>query len=292
MNLRLIILLLAGMTLFVNSALAQEETETEPGSESTETVYKDHPLINSMPNYHIVALEEKEFEAFPFPVENSTDMETRKTRSVEGKFFDYYYHIEEGKTEASPLQIFRNYENAITKAGGKIVAKFYEINNSYSFVTGELSHNKKNVWIYIEAAGFEYRVVIVEEEAMVQVIQASEMYDALSKDGFISLNILFETGKATIQKESQPLIDQVYELLNGNPELKVSIEGHTDNTGTVAGNKKLSEERAKSVMNALVALGVKADRLSSVGWGQERPVADNRTEDGRSKNRRVEIVKK
>lgn len=290
MKQRLYLLLLAGMVLFVNNAFAQEETETETGS--TETVYKDHPLINSMPNYHIIALEEKEFDAFAFPVENSTDLEGRKTKSVEGKFFDYYYAIDEGKTEASPLQIFRNYENAITKAGGKIVAKWYEKNNSYSFVTGQLSHNKKNVWIYIEAAGFEYRVLIVEEEAMVQVIQANEMYDALSKDGFIALNILFETGKAIIQAESQPLIDQVYELLNGNPDLKVSIEGHTDNTGTVAGNKKLSEERAKAVMNALITLGIKAERLSSVGWGQEKPVADNRTEDGRSKNRRVEIVKK
>ncbi len=290
MKQRLYLLLLAGMVLFVNNAFAQEETETETGS--TETVYKDHPLINSMPNYHIIALEEKEFDAFAFPVENSTDLEGRKTKSVEGKFFDYYYAIDEGKTEASPLQIFRNYENAITKAGGKIVAKWYEKNNSYSFVTGQLSHNKKNVWIYIEAAGFEYRVLIVEEEAMVQVIQANEMYDALSKDGFIALNILFETGKETIQAESQPLIDQVYELLNGNPDLKVSIEGHTDNTGTVAGNKKLSEERAKAVMNALITLGIKAERLSSVGWGQEKPVADNRTEDGRSKNRRVEIVKK
>jgi len=103
---------------------------------------------------------------------------------------------------------------------------------------------------------------------------------------------LFETGKATIQAESKPLIDQVYELLNTTPDLKVSIEGHTDNTGTVEGNKKLSEQRAKAVVDALITLGIKSDRLTSVGWGQERPVADNRTEDGRTKNRRVEIVKK
>lgn len=281
---------MAIMMLLVNSSYAQEETETE--SQPAGTVYKDHPLINSMPNYYIVALEEKEFEGFNFPIENSTDQEVRKTKTVEGKYFDYYYHVEEGKTEASPLQIFKNYENAITKAGGKIAAKFYEKDNSYSFITGQLSLNKKHVWIYIEAAGYEYRVVIVEEEAMVQVIQANEMYDALSKDGFIALNILFETGKATIQAESQPLIDQVYQMLNGTPDLKVSIEGHTDNTGTVAGNKKLSEDRAKAVVDALVALGIKSERLSSAGWGQEKPVADNRTEDGRAKNRRVEIVKK
>jgi outer membrane protein OmpA-like peptidoglycan-associated protein len=276
------------MLLCSNGILAQDETEeTTPATE-----YKDHPLFNSMPNYHIIALEEKEFDAFPFPLENSADQEERKSKSVEGKFFDYYYALDEGKTEASPLQIFRNYENAITKAGGKIVSKWYEKNNSYSFIAGQLSHNKKNVWVYIEASGYEYRLVIVVEEVMVQVIKANEMLDALSRDGFISLNILFETGKATIQAESKPLVDQVYELLNTTPDLKVSIEGHTDNTGTVEGNKKLSEQRAKAVVDALITLGIKSDRLSSVGWGQERPVADNRTEDGRTKNRRVEIVKK
>jgi OOP family OmpA-OmpF porin len=74
--------------------------------------------------------------------------------------------------------------------------------------------------------------------------------------------------------------------------LRLSIEGHTDNVGTPQNNKVLSENRAKAVMNAVASSGVDASRLTSVGWGQERPVADNRTEEGRAKNRRVEIVKK
>jgi len=72
----------------------------------------------------------------------------------------------------------------------------------------------------------------------------------------------------------------------------VSIEGHTDNVGQAAANKTLSEQRAKSVMAAVVKGGVAASRVSAVGWGQERPIADNRSEEGRAKNRRVEIVKK
>jgi len=72
----------------------------------------------------------------------------------------------------------------------------------------------------------------------------------------------------------------------------VSIEGHTDNAGQPAANKILSEQRARSVMNAVVKGGVDAARISAVGWGQERPIADNRSEEGRAKNRRVEIVKK
>ncbi len=74
--------------------------------------------------------------------------------------------------------------------------------------------------------------------------------------------------------------------------LRVSIEGHTDNVGDPAANKKLSSDRANAVMNALIAKGIDKSRLSSVGWGQEKPVADNGTDEGRAKNRRVEIVKK
>jgi OOP family OmpA-OmpF porin len=80
--------------------------------------------------------------------------------------------------------------------------------------------------------------------------------------------------------------------MNSDATLKISIEGHTDNVGDAASNKKLSNDRAKAVMDALVARGVDKTRMSFVGWGQEKPVADNRSEDGRAQNRRVEIVKK
>ena len=73
--------------------------------------------------------------------------------------------------------------------------------------------------------------------------------------------------------------------------LNISIEGHTDNVGTPAANKTLSENRARAVMQAVVAQGIAASRLRSAGHGQEKPIADNRSEDGRAKNRRVELVK-
>ncbi|MGH8236936.1 MAG: OmpA family protein [Steroidobacteraceae bacterium] len=76
------------------------------------------------------------------------------------------------------------------------------------------------------------------------------------------------------------------------PTLQLGIEGHTDNVGDAASNKKLSEARAKSVTAAIVASGVETARLSAAGFGQDKPVADNRTEEGRAKNRRVELVKK
>jgi OmpA-OmpF porin, OOP family len=120
----------------------------------------------------------------------------------------------------------------------------------------------------------------------------SSMVDELNQTGFVALYINFETGKADIKPESQPIVDQVADMLKANDSLQVSIEGHTDNVGTAAFNKTLSENRAKSVMSAIVAKGVDKARLTARGWGQEKPMADNKTEDGRAKNRRVEIVKK
>jgi outer membrane protein OmpA-like peptidoglycan-associated protein len=87
-------------------------------------------------------------------------------------------------------------------------------------------------------------------------------------------------------------VRQIIELMTNQPALTVSIEGHTDNEGNAATNKTLSIDRAKAVVKAVVEGGIQANRLSAVGWGQEKPVADNRTEEGRAKNRRVELVKK
>ncbi len=136
-----------------------------------------------------------------------------------------------------------------------------------------------------------YQLTLLEMEAMKQEIIANDILDALNKDGFIALYINFETRKSTIQSESQEVVNQVAQMLQANASLKISIEGHTDNVGNPASNKSLSENKAKAVMDALVAKAIDKSRLTSKGWGQDKPVADNRTEDGQAKNRRVEIVK-
>jgi OmpA-OmpF porin, OOP family len=115
--------------------------------------------------------------------------------------------------------------------------------------------------------------------------------DKLDKDGFVALYINFDTGQATIQDDSMPQLDQVAAMLKAAPALRLEIAGHTDNVGTPESNQKLSDARAKSVVAVLVARGVAANRLAAKGHGQMSPVADNRTEEGRAKNRRVELVK-
>lgn len=122
---------------------------------------------------------------------------------------------------------------------------------------------------------------------------AVPLYNRLATDGkIITYGITFDIGKATIKPESMTEINRIFDLMNQNPNLKFEVQGHTDNTGTVAGNQKLSEQRAQAIVAKLVEMGIAADRLTAVGKGQSAPLTDNSTEEGRAKNRRVEFVKK
>jgi outer membrane protein OmpA-like peptidoglycan-associated protein len=103
--------------------------------------------------------------------------------------------------------------------------------------------------------------------------------------------ILFDTDSARLKPESLPTLDEVVRLLKDEPSWSLVIEGHTDSTSTAAHNQTLSEQRAKSVQDYLTGKGIVAPRLSTVGFGQSKPVADNATELGRARNRRVELVR-
>ena len=154
---------------------------------------------------------------------------------------------------------------------------------------------KETAWVKIDCGGNDnndfYNLTIIQLEEMNQDVTSSDILNKLNTEGHIALYINFETGKSGIKSESQKTIDQIVEMLKASPALKILIEGHTDNAGNAASNQTLSENRAKSVMNAITAKGIDKARLASKGLGQTKPVADNNTEDGKTKNRRVEIVK-
>ena len=121
---------------------------------------------------------------------------------------------------------------------------------------------------------------------------AVPLYDRMMSEGkFITYGITFDVGKATIKPESMGEINRIVQLMNENPTLKFSVEGHTDSTGNAASNQTLSEQRAQAIVDKLVELGIAKDRLTAVGKGQNNPIADNSTDEGRAKNRRVEFVK-
>jgi OOP family OmpA-OmpF porin len=117
-------------------------------------------------------------------------------------------------------------------------------------------------------------------------------YDRVMEDGkIVATGIRFDTGKSTLKPESMGVINEIYDLMVKYPELKFSVEGHTDNVGDDASNMTLSADRAESVMNTLIDMGIAGDRLSSRGLGETMPMDDNNNPEGRANNRRVEFVK-
>lgn len=117
-------------------------------------------------------------------------------------------------------------------------------------------------------------------------------YDRFLQDGKIVANgIRFDVNKATLKPESMGIINEIAALMKQHPEIKFSIEGHTDSDGDDAFNQTLSEQRAATVEAALKKLGIASERLSSKGWGESKPIDNNSTPEGKANNRRVEFVK-
>jgi len=102
--------------------------------------------------------------------------------------------------------------------------------------------------------------------------------------------VLFDFNKSTLQPASDPVLQQILDLMKKNPTQKIEVQGHTDNVGGDAYNQTLSEARAKAIVTWLTQHGITADRLTAKGFGKTRPIADNATDAGRAKNRRVEIA--
>ena len=145
--------------------------------------------------------------------------------------------------------------------------------------------------------GFHYCCAETQYPAYIKNVRIAKgavpLYDRMVTDGkFITYGITFDVGKAVIKPESMGEINRIVQLMNENPELKFEVQGHTDATGNAASNQTLSEKRAQAIVAKLVEMGISADRLTAVGKGQTSPIADNSTDEGRAKNRRVEFVKK
>ena len=122
---------------------------------------------------------------------------------------------------------------------------------------------------------------------------AVPLYNRLTTDGkIVTYAITFDPGKATIKPESMTEIARIQKLMQDNPTLKFEVQGHCDNTGSAAVNDKLSQQRAEAIKAKLEEMGIASSRLTAVGKGSREPLADNSSDEGRAKNRRVEFVKK
>ncbi|HPW54376.1 MAG TPA: OmpA family protein [Thermoanaerobaculaceae bacterium] len=246
---------------------------------------KDHPLFTRMPEYWIHNCRQTQFDSISFEVAQG------KKTAVEGQFWQVSYYPQATLREKpSELQIIRNFENAVQKLGGKVVF------SRKSLSTLVLTQGDNEFWIEVTAEFTgKHGLRIVQRGAMQQDIAANAA--AFSNDiratGHAAVyGITFDTDSASIKPESAQAIGEIAKLLKGDPALKIFVVGHTDATGSVDHNLKLSQDRAQAVLQALVRdHGIAAARLRSFGCGPFAPVASNDSEDGKAKNRRVELVK-
>ena len=246
-------------------------------------------IFGKMKSYTLSDQQIKDYEALTvkMPKAESTEYEEK---TIEGKYVCTRYQFSAEATDPSTLQVLRTYENAVTKLGGTILYKddhrfdahFTKDGKEYYMVLGV--YNSGNI--------FDIEIVEPAElEEVLDILDSNAIVDALQTKGQISLYINFDSGKATIKPDSKSVIDEVVKALQSKPDLKVKVEGHTDNVGNEAANQQLSDDRAKAVMEAVAAAGIDPARMTSEGFGMSKPIADNNTEEGRAQNRRVELVR-
>ncbi len=238
---------------------------------------KDHPMFNRLSGFYITDYSAEDFGSHLFYDENDREI------NVEGKktFIKY-----ESENEVGALKIIRNFSNAIKKIGGKA----FESSGNRTYLN--IKQGNKETWAEVFAGDYDYDLTIIEKGEVEQEVTANAILKELNETGKAILYINFDTGKSTIKKESMSIIEQIIEMMKQAPDIKISVEGHTDSDGSNESNLKLSEQRAKAVVDAIVNDGIDKIRLSSTGFGEEKPIADNNTEEGKAKNRRVELIKK
>lgn len=168
------------------------------------------------------------------------------------------------------------------------------ISDADPFAVYAFRNNGNRYVLYTQSNTAGASVFIIELQGFEQTMKkytAEQMKEEIAATGKAILYINFDTDQSTIKSEGQETVNEITLLLEGNPELKLSIEGHTDNTGAASYNKQLSVDRARSVLNAVVAKGIDKNRLKASGFGAEKPLYPNTSEENKAKNRRVELVK-
>lgn len=157
-----------------------------------------------------------------------------------------------------------------------------------------LKTNKKKIGFQIILEHARGKIGVVEYtdfEQTIEKITANDILNEINSKGYAKLHINFDTGKSRIKVDSYEVVGEIAKMMKASSNLKISIEGHTDNVGDKTSNMKLSRNRAKSVLIALTDEGIDESRLKSEGFGQQKPLGDNSTKEGKAKNRRVELRK-
>jgi OOP family OmpA-OmpF porin len=304
-------LIVVALLLFLTAtALAQKDVA---GS-------KDHPLIARYPGSFIKQYTQKEYDEFNLQLGKVKGSSYEKSKHLEGKITRIYYQAPEGR---SVLEVFRNYENALKAAGFESLyscvkeecgdrnevkpygeySQWFRPDLNTRYLSAELSRPAGDVYVTVfmqQLAGSdptpEAELYVIEMKPMeggLVTVDAAALGNDITRTGHSAVyGIYFDTGKADLKPESDAALKEIAKLLQQNATLKLHVVGHTDNVGQLASNMDLSHRRADAVVQVLTTkYSIAAARLDAQGVGPLAPVASNDSEDGRAKNRRVELVK-
>ena len=247
----------------------------------------EHPVIKPMPGYKII---ERISQKDPFGSLSVKIKENRKItrKKVDGQYWRLSYNKAD-KSRVSAGEIIGNYNSAILEKGGKIT---FSSKNDLHFSVPRKDGGTSFATLHV--AFSHYEIKIVDEKSLKTVLSfgAEELKKALDTHGHIAVyGINFRVNSDSLQVGAAKILEEFARLMSIYPNLKIEIQGHTDNTGAAAHNLKLSNRRAQTVQKYILLYGIDQSRMKAKGYGMTKPVETNDTEEGRAKNRRVELVK-
>ncbi|MGD0200839.1 MAG: OmpA family protein [Bryobacteraceae bacterium] len=281
---------------------------------------KDHPLVSRYPGSVIDQYSSTEFDEFTLPLGKLKDGVPEKSQHLEGKITRISYAAPAGR---SILEVYRNYESALRKAGFAILYECVNNEGCWSgsptfhaasgnedwgwsagqrYLSAKQSRAEGDVYVSLHigqwsdlSRGSSVVLFVVEVKPMeggLITADAAALASDITQTGHSAVyGIHFDTGRADVKPESEAALTEIAKLLQQDSGLKLLVVGHTDNVGTLASNMDLSKRRADAVVRVLTTRnGIAASRLIAQGAGPLAPVASNKAEEGRAKNRRVELV--
>ena len=253
---------------------------------------EDHGVIKPMPRSNLVKGQSsmKNFSSYTFSIKKG-----KKTEKIEksGKHWQLRYLIKDanGKIDrnVSSQEIVRNYKEAALEKGGDILFE-----GGYILVFTLPRKDGGTTWAKVVAGDGSYYLYIIDETAFKRQLTfgADEMKRQLDEKGRVAVyGIHFDVDKSSLKLGAEKVLIEMVKLMENNPDLKIEIQGHTDDTGAAEHNLTLSNHRAETVTKFLMTYGINTSRMIPKGFGETKPLVPNDTEENRAENRRVELVK-
>jgi outer membrane protein OmpA-like peptidoglycan-associated protein len=250
----------------------------------------NHPVIKAMPGYTLKLRSSKKQDYSSLKLRIK---ETREQIEVKGVYWELRYEkLDENGAPIkgiSGLEILDNYSAAVLEKGGSV------LNRGGNYLHFSVPRSDGGTtYGSLQTAHSDYSLKLIDEAPLKRVLSfgAEELKKALDEEGHISVyGINFSVNQDVLQPGAEKIIVEIAKLMKSYSQLKLEIQGHTDNTGSADHNLDLSKRRAQTVKSFLLLYGIESASMVAKGYGASKPIATNDTEDGRAANRRVELVR-